>query len=139
VEEERMLGGVISIIGGVIAASGFIIARKPNAKELIDKLTPYQGWIGVVMFWWGLWEMFGVIRNMGLMTSAFTHWLFWLLTAISDLGVGFLLGFGLISKYLLERNATAKLKGQEVRASMVRYQVPLGFTAIAMGVLFIVL
>ena len=41
-----MFAGLITIAGGILAASALIIARKPNAKELIDKLTPYQGWIG---------------------------------------------------------------------------------------------
>ena len=44
-----MLAGLITIAGGLLAASNLIIARKPNAKDLIDKLTPYQGWIGIVM------------------------------------------------------------------------------------------
>ncbi len=46
-ENDKMLDGLITIAGGILAASALIIARKPNAKQLIDKLTPYQGWIGV--------------------------------------------------------------------------------------------
>jgi len=61
-----MLDGLIGIAGGILAASALIIARKPNAKELIDKLTPYQGWIGVVMFGWGIWEILGCLRFMSL-------------------------------------------------------------------------
>jgi hypothetical protein len=47
-----MLAGLITIAGGILAASALIIARKPNAKQLVDKITPYQGWIGIVMFFW---------------------------------------------------------------------------------------
>ena len=43
-----MLSAIIAILGGILAASSLIIAKKPNAKELIDKLTPYQGWIGLI-------------------------------------------------------------------------------------------
>ena len=53
-----MLSAIIAIIGGIIAASSFIIAKKPDAKELIDKLTPYQGWIGVVLTFFGVWGIF---------------------------------------------------------------------------------
>ncbi len=40
---------VILLAGGLLGAANLIVAKKPNAKELIDKLTPYQGWIGVVL------------------------------------------------------------------------------------------
>jgi len=40
--------------GGILAASGFIVAQKPNAKELIDKLVPFQVTIGVAMLVLGL-------------------------------------------------------------------------------------
>src|SRR5215468_2213849 len=65
---QCMLDGLIGIAGGILAASALIIARKPNAKELIDKLTPYQGWIGVVMFGWGIWEILGCLRFMSLLS-----------------------------------------------------------------------
>ena len=42
-EQRTMLSGLISIAGGILAAAALIIARKPNAKDLIDKLTPYSG------------------------------------------------------------------------------------------------
>ncbi len=41
-----MITAIVAILGGLIAASGLIVAKKPNAKELLDKLTPYQGCVG---------------------------------------------------------------------------------------------
>ncbi len=123
-----MYGGFITILGGLLAASSFIIARKPNAKELLDKITPYQGWIGVVLFVWGI---------RGLLASLSPFNLFWVLSSTADLLVGFLLGFGLITKYALSKNETALAKGQAIRAKLVGIQVPLGFAAIVLGVLFI--
>ena len=58
-----MLSAIIAIIGGIIAASSLIVAKKPNAQELIDKLTPYQGWIGVVLTFWGVWGILQSILN----------------------------------------------------------------------------
>lgn len=134
-----MLGGLITIAGGILAASAFIVAKKPNAKELIDKLVPYTGWIGIVMFVWGIKETIGVIRGLSFLSTAPLHWAFWLCTAVADLGVGFILGFALISKYALSKNEIALAKGQEIRKKLVKIQVPLGFAAIIMGVLYIVL
>jgi hypothetical protein len=132
-----MVGGLISIVGGILAASGFIIAKKPNAKELIDKLVPYQGWVGVVMLGWGVWELIGSITGMALLSTFPIYWTFWLLTAISDLGVGMILGFGMVSKWTMSGNPAALEKGQALRAKLVKFQVPLGFLAIIMGFLYI--
>nr|HEX4312963.1 hypothetical protein [Kofleriaceae bacterium] len=134
-----MLSGLISIAGGILAAAALIIARKPDAKVLIDKLTPYQGWIGIVMFGWGIHEVIGVLTHMGMMTSQFGYWLFWTLTGASDLLVGFLLGFGLLVKYALGKNPTALARGQAIRQKLATYQGLFGIVSIAMGVLFIVL
>jgi hypothetical protein len=134
-----MLAGLISIAGGILAAAALIIARKPDAKVLIDKLTPYSGWIGVVMFGWGIHEVIGVLTNMGMMTTNFGYWLFWTLTGASDLVVGFLLGFGLLVKYALGKNPTALARGQAIRTKLATYQGLFGIVSIVLGVLFIVL
>jgi hypothetical protein len=133
-----MLSGIITILGGIIAASAFILKRKPNAKELIDKITPYQGWIGICMFGWGVWELIGSLTHMSLMKASMLLWLFWFLSAVADFGVGFLLGFGLISKYALSKNEVAMQKGQQLRMKLVGVQVPLGFLAIAIGAIYTV-
>jgi hypothetical protein len=132
-----MLSGLIVIAGGILAASSLIIARKPNAKELIDKLTPYQGWIGICMFFWGVWELLGVVRAIGWLSTFPVQWVFWLGTGLADISVGFLLGFGLITKYTLSKSPAAVARGQQIRQRLVGYQGVLGLFAIAMGVLWI--
>jgi hypothetical protein len=133
-----MLAGLITICGGIIAASNLIIARKPNAKDLIDKLTPYQGWIGIVMFFWGIWGMFGQLRLLSLIGSHPMLWILGLASASADLVVGFLLGFGLISKYTLGSSAAAQARGQQFRARLAPWQGTFGLLAIAMGVLYLI-
>lgn len=133
-----MIGGLIPIAGGVLASSGFIISKKPNARELIDKLVPYQGWIGMVMFGWGVWETISVVTHLSMLGQAPLRFLFWTLVALSDLIVGFLLGYGLITKYTFAKNETAQKKGAEVREKLVKFQAPLGLLAIVMGALYLV-
>ncbi len=132
-----MIGALITILGGILAAAGFFIARKPNAKELIDKITPYQGWIGVILFVWGVWQTISVILMLGWIHSNLIFWLIWVAMALSNLFVGFILGFGLISKYALSKNEEAMAKGQEIRGKLLKYQIPLGFISIAVGLLFL--
>lgn len=133
-----MFAGLITIAGGILAASNLIIARKPNAKELIDKLTPYTGWIGIVMFFWGIWGTFDCLRFTSVLSVRPLFWTFWLASSVADLVVGFLLGFGLITKYALGKNAAAQVRGQQIRAKLATYQGTFGLLAIAMGVLYIV-
>jgi hypothetical protein len=133
-----MFEGLITIAGGILAASALIIARKPDAKALIDKLTPYQGWIGVVMFVWGIFELLAVVRGIGLLSSMPLRWIFWLGTGVADFVVGFLLGFGLITKWTLSKNPAAEAKGQQIRAKLAVYQGTFGLLAITMGALYIV-
>lgn len=133
-----MFAGLITIAGGILAASALIIARKPNAKELINKLTPYQGWIGIVLFFWGAWGVLGCVRHMGMLSVAPLTWTFWLGASAADLVVGFLLGFGLISKYTLGSSQTAQLRGEQLRLRLAPYQGVAGLFAIAMGALYIV-
>lgn len=130
-----MILSIIALLGGIIAASPVIIAKKPNAKELIDKITPYQGWIGVLLAVLGL---IGIIQ-MILHLSAFSLvWLIGLASSVVQFVVGFLLGYGLISQYLLNKNETAKQKGQQLRLKLMKYQIPAGIVLIVLAVLSIV-
>lgn len=129
-----MLGPIIAILGGVIAASSFIVAKKPNAQELIDKITPYQGWIGVVLTVFSVWGAFNLLINLGSMGLV---WMIALATYVVEFTVGFILAYGLISKYLLENNEEAKIKGQALRAKLIKYQVPAGIILIILGVISI--
>ena len=126
-----MLSVIIAIIGGIIAASSLIVAKKPNAQELIDKLTPYQGWIGIVLAFWGVFGFISLILNIGSIGFA---WMIGLGVSVVEFVVGFLLGYGLISKYLLEKNEEAKVKGQELRMKLTKYQVPAGVILIVLGI-----
>ena len=121
-----MISTIISLLAGVLAASSAIIAKKPNAKDLIDKLVPYQGWIGVVLLIWSVKSVLLLLKNFNLTL---------LFMAILQFVVGFLLAYGLISKYLLENNDEAKEKGQALRAKLIQYQVPAGIVLIVITVL----
>ncbi len=131
-----MLSAIIAIVGGLIATSSVIVAKKPNAKELLDKLTPFQGWIGLILTFWGVW---GIIQSFLSIAHIGLFWGIGLGVSIAEFIVGFLLAYGLISKYLLEKNETAKQKGQELRLKLTKYQIPAGFILIVLGVLAIVL
>ncbi len=47
---------------GILAAPNLIIAKKPEAKEIIAKMAPYQGWMGAVSAVWGLIKLIGTFK-----------------------------------------------------------------------------
>src|SRR5258708_30504042 len=112
--EAFMIDGLITIAGGLLAASALIIARKPNAKDLIDKLTPYQGWIGLVLFGWGVWDTLFIVRNLGGLTHTPMYLFLNIAVTVTDLVVGVLLGFGLITKDALHQRPGALARGPPI-------------------------
>jgi len=121
---------IIGVLGGILAMSSLFVSRSPNAREQLEKLAKYQGWIGLTMFGWGAWELIETVLSMGLLGERPLLWIFWLLMAIADFSVGLILGFGLISTYAFRGNAMAIEKGAKIRAGLVKFQVPLGALAI---------
>ena len=49
-----IVAAIVLFVCGALAASSLVIAKKPNAKELLDKLVPFQGWIGFVVCLWSV-------------------------------------------------------------------------------------
>lgn len=136
---NAIIGGGITAAGGILAAASLVAKARANAQELIDKLVPYQGWIGGCMFFWGIWETFEAVTSIAHIGEiGMLPFVFMVLVAIADLLVGFLLAFGLITKYALRGNPTAIEKGQAIRGKLATAQIPLGILAIVMGLAYIV-
>lgn len=127
---------LIGIAGGLLAMSSLLVGKSPGAADKLAKLAQYQGWIGLTMFFWGVWELISSILNISLMGEAPLRWVFWMLSGVADFSVGLLLGFGLISTYVFRGNQMAIEKGAMVREKLVKFQVPLGALAIVVSVIY---
>ncbi|MBW1809293.1 MAG: hypothetical protein JRJ87_13945 [Deltaproteobacteria bacterium] len=123
----------ILFCGGILSAANIIVGKKPNAKELIDKLVPYQGWIGAVMFLWGIWDFIYMFNIIGAFSFMPVTVLVLVAATLTELVLGFLLGFGLITKYALSKSEAAMEKGQAIRAKLSKFQGPLGIVAIVIA------
>ncbi|NER15889.1 hypothetical protein [Spongiivirga citrea] len=133
-----MIWGISLILLSIIAVPSLILSKKPNAKELLEKIEPYQGWIGIVFCFWGVWGIISCILNMGLLTSAPIWWITWLAGCVVEATLGFMLGYGLISKFFLSKNEAAKEKGEQLRKKIAPKQGKLGILGIAVGAWMIV-
>ncbi|HZE97945.1 MAG TPA: hypothetical protein VE981_13030 [Planctomycetota bacterium] len=119
------------LVLGVVCASNLIIARKPEAKELIAKVAPYQGWIGAVSALWGAWWIVRWILNIGALKAAPVIMLTWLAVSLLLLGLGLLCGIGILKTFIKAPAATEKLDLAVAR--LAPFQGMLGVAAIAVG------
>lgn len=133
-----MIWGITLILLSIIAVPSLILAKKPNAKELLEKIEPYQGWIGLVFCFWGIWGIITAILNIGWLTTSTPWWITFLAGNIVSAELGFMLGFGLINKYFLSKNEAAKAKAEELRAKIAPKQGKLGIFGIIIGTWMIV-
>jgi hypothetical protein len=126
---------ILLILGGVLAAASLIVQKQPNAKEMIAKLVPFQGIVGIILLVWGLLALlFWVLPALSWMLRwSFISGLILLLSVLVTIGLGFLLGYGLIAQYVLSKNADAARSGEAIHMKLARIQVPLGLVAIGLG------
>ncbi len=133
-----MFWGISLIFLSIIAVPSLILAKKPNAKELLEKIEPYQGWIGLAFCFWGVWGVITSILNLGWLTSYPIWWITLLAGNIIQALLGFMLGFGMINKLLLSKNEAAKEKANQLREKIAPKQGKLGIVGIGVGVWMIV-
>ena len=130
-----LINGITLIILSLIAVPSLILAKKPNAQELLNKVAPFQGWIGVVFCFWGIWGLISAILSIGWIANGWIiSWVTWALYALVETTLGFILGYSLIVKYVLSKNEKAKEKGAKVLEKLLPLQGKLGILGLIVGV-----
>ncbi len=128
-----MTWGITLILLSIIAVPSLLLSKKPNAKELLEKIEPYQGWIGLAFCFWGVWGIISTILSIGWLTTHTTWWITLLAGNIISAVLGFMLGFGLINKFFLSKNEAAKEKANLLRAKLAPKQGRLGILGLIVG------
>ena len=136
-----ILLALLLIAAGALSIPTLIAAKQPNAKEVLDKMVPFQGVIGIILLLWGLFSLISDVFSAGfsLFMRFFPIWgIIYIVSVLVAIGLGILLGYGLISKYALSKNADAARSGEMVRSKIAAFQVPLGIAGIVLGVLLLI-
>lgn len=122
---------ILLFLGGILAISGLIVAKKPDAKQIIDKLVPFQALIGVGMLAVGVILMLKIgpvdtfkAAQAGMGGLA----LFGLV--IAGIVLGFLFGMPQIAKWL-PGESSAEQKAMEVAQKLAGFQVLIGGIGLA--------
>jgi hypothetical protein len=131
-----LVNGLWLAVLGILGASSIIIAKKPDAKELIGKLAPYQGWIGAISCLWGVWGVIGAVLNLGWMSHWPIYWITWLGDSVLQFALGLILGIGVLKTFI--KNPQAQAKMDQTLHKLLPYQGTLGLIAIGVGVWMVV-
>ena len=117
---------VLGILAGILAAAALIVSKKPDAKGLIDKLTPFQALIGVGLM---AVSLINFLRMLGSISIILRYATLFGVAFLSMVGAGFLLGalFGMpqITKWI-PGESSAEQKALELSRKVAPYQVTLG-------------
>lgn len=131
-----LVSGIWMALLGVLGASNLIIARKPDAKELIAKVAPYQGWIGAVSAIWGVWGIISAILNLGWLSIVPIFWATFLAVAVLQFALGLLLGIGVLKQFIKQPQAVEKM--DQLITRLAPKQGLLGLVAIGLGVWLVI-
>jgi hypothetical protein len=129
-----MLDGILMIVIGALAAMSLITAMVKDSEKLLNVIVPFQGYLGIVAFIWGIWGIISCILGLSWIGQWPIWWITLLIISLVELVIGFMLGFSLLSKYVLSKNEEAKKKAEEMLAKLSPYKVTLGLIGMGAGV-----
>ena len=132
------INALVLIAGGILAVSSLIVAKKPDAQKLIDKLVPYQAIIGVALLVLGI---VNLIRGLGnhlldILRIVPLFGLTYLAMCVTSILLGFLFGMPQIAKWLPGEGPTEQ-KGMELSRKLAPYQILIGLVGLVAALLMI--
>lgn len=143
----HFIGPLALIVGALVCLSSFIIAKNPAAKDLFDKIAPYQGFLGVGLLAWGFYDLYTYVisdwagSGKSLWGLAMANDKLIGLTMIGyivcEILIGFMLGFGLIATWIPGEGAAEK-GAVKVQKKLLAFSLPIGVVGIVCAIISIV-
>ena len=131
-----MFNGIWLVLLGALAVPSLILAKRPDAKEMLAKITPYQGWIGAVSCLGGIWGIISAVLGLSWMSTWPIYWTSLLVGSIFQATLGLILGIGTLKTFI--KNPQAQAKMDETLAKLSPKQGMLGIGAIGFGIWMVV-
>jgi hypothetical protein len=123
--------GIWLFVIGVLAAPNIIVSRKPEAKEWIDKLVPFQGWMGVISLVWGIVQVVRFLTKLRWFEYIPTAFITWIVYSVCLVAIGILLGMNVIKGFV--SNEEAKQKMDNLVTKLAPKQGTFGLISIIVG------
>lgn len=148
----HLIGPLLVIVAALVALSGFIIAKKPELKATFDKISPYQGFLGVGLLAWGIYDLWHNVISSYI--GGKSRWSLLMdipseagggtLVGMSLLGyiiceilLGFMLGFGLIATWIPGESGAEK-GAVKVQKKLLAFSLPIGIIGLVCAVLWMI-
>jgi hypothetical protein len=131
-----LVGGIWLALLGILAVPNLILGKRPDAKAMLDKITPYQGWIGAISALYGVWGIISSILSLSWIAHWPIYWATYLAVAVVQLALGLLLGVGVLKQFIKAPAAVEKM--DQTIAKLAPKQGLLGLVAIGLGIWLVV-
>ena len=129
----RIVYCLFLIVCGVLAVSGMVLRKRPDAARVLGQLIPFQGILGIVL---GIWSLILAIRLLDMLILSVTFGLvIAVIATVVGVILGFILAYGLLYEYVLNKNASGVAT---TKTSLVALQSPFGIAAIVFGIAYLI-
>ena len=125
----------IAIVAGLLAASSIVIQKLPDSAELINKIKPYEGYIGAASLVMGFITLFSFsyIMKTNLINIVGTF-----SCIASCIIMGFLMGYPVLQDLFLdEMSEESRNKSKKLYEKLTPYKVTSGLVGMATGVIIL--
>jgi hypothetical protein len=139
------------ILSGALCLTGLLVKQKPEMENTVSKVDQISGWVGFVLMIWSVIFFIWVLAKLGDLRlqrlvsrelsksggngwSPFLWWLSNFLISILSFAIGFILGFPVLQKLLLNQaDETIRTKITDVHEKLTGMKNLLGIIAAALG------
>ncbi len=118
------------ILGGILGISGLIVAKKPDAKELIAKIQPFQAFIGIALLIFGVYNVLHIMDFIRIMSVLPVLGIMAIGAVVSAIVLGILFGMPMVAKM----SAGGAAKGEELGKKLAPFQTLFGIVALVTGI-----
>jgi hypothetical protein len=133
-----LIAPIVLILGGILALSTVIVAKRPDAQQFITALVPFQGIIGVGLLVLGVINISTAIRFAAAMSSIAPMTVAALVSVVGcSILLGFLFGMPLLGKFI-PGNSPAEQKMAEISAKIGSFQIIIGMAGILASLVWLV-
>jgi hypothetical protein len=134
-----MLRGLFLIILGALGASAFVVARKPGARQILERMAPVEAGLGVVGAVMGLLGLLDVLLHLSTRTKNLIPFVLETVGHLSLFGTGFILGFPVIVGYVMRNSPSWVQRAHTLRARLEVKRQTMGLICMVLGVVTILL
>jgi hypothetical protein len=124
---------IVLMLGGILGCAGLIVAKKPDAKEMIGKLQPYQAGIGIALLIFGVLNLMDAIHLLSFVGAMPVLVLAAVGAVFSAILLGIMFGMPMIARF----SASGAAKGEELGKKLAPFQTLIGIIAFVTGLIML--